>query len=235
MSYNYEKCKSSSAQSFIFSRLNIFLLLLFLFSLENRKVSAQSINGISTDGSRRNNISTAVPFLLIMPQSRSGAMGNAGVAVDADVNAPSLNTAAMAYLPERSYGVAVTYSLWLKSLVADMSLSYLSTYYRINERNTIGASLRYFSIGDVNFVDDNFQNLGVYSPNEVAFDVNYARSFGPEFSLGGTVRFVYSNLYAGRIGLDGQSSAGKALAADVSGLYKTQTILYGTEPFGRLV
>jgi long-subunit fatty acid transport protein len=116
-----------------------------------------------------------------------------------------------------------------KAVVADMSLSYLTTYYRINERNTIGASLRYFSIGDVNFADDNFQNLGIYNPNEFAFDVNYARSFGPEFSLGGSIRFIYSNLYAGRKGLDGQSAAGKALAANVSGLYKTNTILFGTD------
>jgi hypothetical protein len=103
------------------------------------------MNVISTDGSRRYNISTALPFLLIMPQSRSGAMGNAGFAMDA--NASNLNTAATVYLPEGSYGVAViTYSPWLRRLVADMSLSYLSTYYRINERNTIGASLRYFPL-----------------------------------------------------------------------------------------
>ena len=79
-------------------------------------------------------------------------------------------------------------------MVADMSLSYLSTYYRINERNTIGASLRYFSIGDVNFVDDDFQDLRAYHPNEVASDLDYARSFGLKFSLGGSVHFFYSNL-----------------------------------------
>lgn len=86
-------------------------LLSIVFLISSLLAKAELINNISTNGSRRNNISTAVPFLLIMPQSRSGAMGNARVALDADVNVPSLDTAEMAYLPKGSYGAAVTYSL----------------------------------------------------------------------------------------------------------------------------
>jgi len=200
-----------------------FVILIILF-LSTSKIHAQSIQA---DGSRQNNLLTSVPFLLITPQARSGAMGNAGVAVEADANAPSLNMASMAYLKDGSYGFSVTYTPWLKNLTQGMSLSYLSGYYRIDERNTIAAALRYFSIGDVNFIDNNQQDLGVFNPNEFAADVSYARNFGPDFSLGGSLRFIYSNLYSGQFNSEGQSGTGKAVAVDVSGLYKKESYFLG--------
>jgi len=154
--------------------LFVFLSVIFF---NHGMVYAQS-DGVQTDGSRRSNVLTSVPFLLITPQARSGAMGNAGVAVEADANSPSLNMASMAYLKDGSYGFSVTYTPWLKNLTQGMSLSYLSGYYRIDERNTIAAALRYFSIGDVKFIDNNQQDLGVFNPNEFAADLSYARSFG---------------------------------------------------------
>jgi hypothetical protein len=138
------------------------LMLIFL----HQTVFAQSINGIQSDASARNNIYTAVPFLLITPQPRSGAMGNAGVALDPDANSTVLNTSALAFLQEGNFGISCSYSPWLKQLAPDMSISYLSGYYRVNERNTVSASLRYFSMGDINFSDDYFQDLGVYIPKE---------------------------------------------------------------------
>ncbi|MBB5440876.1 hypothetical protein HDC92_004580 [Pedobacter sp. AK017] len=188
------------------------------------KTSAQSIKGTQIDGRQHNNILTAVPFLLIMPQARSGAMGNAGVALDA--NASAINNAAVAFLPEGTCGASVTYSPWLKSLVPDMSLSYLSGYYRLDDRNTIGASLRYFSIGNVQFTDNNQQSIGVFNPNELAFDISYARSFGPDFSLGGAVRYIHSNLFSGQTVGSAQVEAGKAIAVDISGLYKREGLFF---------
>ncbi len=201
------------------SRISTTFLLILLCVF---KLNAQSINGTQMDGRQQNNILTAVPFLLIMPQARSGAMGNAGVAIDADANASSINAAAIAFLPVKTWGASVTYSPWLKSLVPDMSLSYLSGYYRVNERNTIGASLRYFSIGTVQFTDLNSQNIGIYNPNELAFDFSYARSFGPDFSLGGSVRYIHSDLFSGQSVGGAQVEAGKALAVDISGFYKRE-------------
>jgi hypothetical protein len=115
-------------------------------------------------------------------------MGNAGVALDADANATVMNTSALAFLPEGNFGVSCSYSPWLKQPTPDMSISYLSGYYRLNDRNTVSASLRYFSIGNINFSDENFQDLGVYSPNELAFDLGYSLKLGPDFALGGNVR-----------------------------------------------
>jgi hypothetical protein len=204
------------------------LLALCLPMLSNNYLRAQSINGTRADGSQQNNVVVAVPFLLITPQTRSGAMGNAGIAMDGDANSPTINTAAMAFLPEREFGVAVSYSPWLKSIASGIALSYLSGYYRINERNTVSASLRYFSIGNVQFKDNNMQDLGIYSPSEFAFDLGYARSFGPGFSLGGNIRFINSNLFGGQSGSGTTVEAGKAVALDVSGLYKKEIYLFSS-------
>lgn len=208
--------------------LPVLCLCLSVIIFIRTELQAQTNPSVQLDGSQRNNVLTSVPFLLIMPQPRAGAMGNAGVAVDADANSASINMAAMAYRREGSYGLGLSYSPWLKNLTDDMSLSYLSGYYRLDEKNTVGASLRYFSIGDVKFLDNNQQELGVFNPNEFAADLSYARSFGPGFSLGGSLRFIYSNLYSGQFNTDGQSGTGKAVAVDVSALFRTNGMLLGS-------
>ena len=200
-----------------------FLILILL----HQTVSAQSINGIQTDASARNNIYTAVPFLLITPQPRSGAMGNAGVALDPDANSTVMNTSALAFLTEGDFGISCSYSPWLKQLAPDMSISYLSGYYRVNQRNTVSASIRYFSMGDINFSDENFQNLGVYSPSEAAFDLGYSLRLGPDFALGGNVRYISSNLFGGGT-VNGNRGSGKALAVDISAFQKSDITLAGT-------
>ncbi|GGG98273.1 type IX secretion system outer membrane channel protein PorV [Pedobacter zeae] len=188
--------------------------------------TAQSIGGVQTDASRLSNIYTAVPFLLITPQPRSAAMGNAGVALDADANASTINTSALAFLPEGDIGASFSYSPWLRQLASGMSISLLTGYYRVNERHTVSASLRYFSIGNVNFSDDNFQDLGVYNPSEFAFDIGYALKLGPGFALGGNLRYISSNLIGG--GAVNNVRAGKAVAVDVSALQKSEIRLGGT-------
>ncbi|MBE5320013.1 type IX secretion system outer membrane channel protein PorV [Pedobacter sp. MR2016-19] len=192
------------------------------------KADAQYISGYGTDGSRQANIYTAVPFLLIMPHPRSGGMGNAGVALSGDANSTAINTAALAFLPTQHYGFSVNYSPWLKQLVPDMSISYLSGYYRLNERSTVSASLRYFSIGNVSFSNENSQELGTYSPNESAFDIGYSLQLGPEFALGGNLRYINSNLLGGGSISSRSSGSGNAVAADISGLYRTEVALLGT-------
>ncbi|QPH39450.1 type IX secretion system outer membrane channel protein PorV [Pedobacter endophyticus] len=189
---------------------------------------AQTVSGVQTDGTRQSNIVTAVPFLLITPQARAGAMGNAGVALDAGADAPAINMAALAFLPTGCSGVSLSYSPWLKTLVPDMSLGYLSGYYRLSDKNTIAASFRYFSLGAIQFTDSQFQSLGTYNPNELALDVGYSRNMGPDFAMGGTLRFIYSNLYSGQFSNGGQAQAGKALAADVSAIYKREVSLFST-------
>ncbi len=200
------------------------LSMVFVFG----KTNAQgTIGNTQTNGNEANNIITAVPFLLITPDARAGAMGDAGVAVAGDVNASSINPSKLAFL-DKPYGFSVSYSPWLKSLVPDINLGYLSGFYKIDSRNTIGASLRYFSLGSIQLTGINQQDLGVSNPNELALDVSFARSFGEEFSLGSSIRYIHSNLASGQFN-SGQVHAGNAVAADVSGLYKTNSSLFGYE------
>lgn len=197
--------------------------------LSGKSLQAQVVQpGTQTNGSQSNNIRTAVPFLLITPDARSGSMGDAGVAVQPDANAMSINPAKLAFL-EMPYGFAASYSPWLKSLVPDINLAYLSGFYKINEQSNLGASLRYFSLGQIQLTDINKNDLGIYSPNEFALDLTYAKRFGNEFSLATTGRFIYSNLTAGQFSAGQQTTAGKAFAIDVSAFYSKQTILFNKD------
>ncbi|MGY3052756.1 hypothetical protein ACVWYG_000952 [Pedobacter sp. UYEF25] len=183
------------------------------------------ISGAETNGSQSNNIISAVPFLLITPDARIGAMGNAGVAVSPDVNAASINPAKLAFL-DKPYGFSVSYSPWLKNLVPDINLAYLSGYYKFKDRYTLASSFRYFSLGQLALADGSGQELGIANPNELAVDVSFATSFGDHFSLGSAVRYIYSNVTGGQYVVNGESHAGNAVAVDVSGFYKAPAQLF---------
>src|ERR1700761_3529617 len=128
-----------------------FIYLLFLFP---SWAVAQS--GVSTNGST-GSIPTAVPFLNISPDSRSGAMGDAGVALSPDVNANFWNPSKLAFL-ESNNSLSLSYSPWLRKLVPDVSLSYLSYAHKLEDRNTIGTSLRYLNFGSIELTDKNQQS-----------------------------------------------------------------------------
>lgn len=188
---------------------------------------AQNPDPAQSDGRRINTISTAAPFLNIAPDARSGAMGEAGVAISPDANAFHWNPAKLAYM-EKPTGFSVSYIPWLRSLVPDIDLAYLTVYHRLDARNTIGGSLRYFSYGSVQLTDNNQNDIGVYSPNEFSIDGTFARQFGENFSLGTAVRYIRSSLSNGQF--NGQDiRPASALAADVSGYYKNGTVLFGTD------
>jgi hypothetical protein len=184
--------------------------------------------GTQTNGSQSNNVSTAVPFLLITPDARAGSMGDAGVAIQPDANAMSINPAKLAFL-DRPYGFSASYSPWLKSLVPDINLAYISGFYKLNDVSALGASMRYFSLGQIQLTDEGQQDLGIYSPNEFAFDATYSRRFGEEFSLGTSFRFIYSNLTSGQFSAGQQTKAGTGFGVDVSGFYKKPTVMFGTD------
>lgn len=179
----------------------------------------------TTDGREGNTITTAVPFLLITPDARSGAMGDVGAAISPDANATHFNPAKLAFVKD-PYGFGLSYSPWLQKLVPDINLAYLNGFYRLDNRNTIGASLRYFSLGNIQFVDENQVLQGEASPNEIAFDVSFARSFGENFSLGTALRYISSNLSSGQVFNNQETQPGTAVAADISAFYTTGTTLF---------
>jgi hypothetical protein len=165
-----------------------------------------------------NTITTAVPFLLIAPDSRAGAMGDAGVASSPDANSIHWNIAKLAFI-EKEAGISVSYSPWLRQLVPDISLSYVSGYKKLGKDNAIGASLRYFSLGDIKFTNNQGDPIGDFNPAEFAFDVGYSQKLGDHFSGGLAVRYISSNLTGG-IASDGTNTkTGRSFAVDVSGFY----------------
>jgi hypothetical protein len=185
---------------------------------------------VNTNGSYKNAISTAVPFLTIGPDARSGAMGEAGVALSPDANSAYWNPAKLAFVDEPS-SVTLSYSPWMRSITPDVNLAYLSFFKKLDDRNTLGASLRYFNMGTVNSYDFNAVSLGQLKPNEYSLDISLARKFGDGFSLGLTGRYIHSNLTQGGAVEGVQTNASNAVAADVS-LYYTKAKNNGTLSYG---
>jgi len=195
-------------------------LVVFIFGLPLWVVAQTT----QSDGKRSNTIQTAAPFLLITPDARSGAMGDVGVAISPDANSLHWNPAKMAFL-EKPTGLAASYTPWLRNLVPDVDLGYLSIYHRLDSRNTIGGALRYFSYGSIQLTDNSQNDIGVYSPNEFSIEGTYSRKFGDNFSLGTAIRYIRSSLSNGQFnGQDIQPAT--ALAADASAYYKTGTVLF---------
>jgi hypothetical protein len=120
-------------------------------------------------GKELNTITTAVPFLQIAPDSRGGAMGDVGCATSADTNSQAYNPAKYVF-NKNTFGISVSYSPWLRNLVSDINLLYLSTYWRMTEMDAIAFSLRYFSLGDIQFTDDMGNPTMQENPNEFALD-----------------------------------------------------------------
>jgi len=188
------------------------LLLLSSFSL-----TALSQSSLPTGQEvRYNPISTAVPFLTITPDSRHGAMGDVGVATSPDANSQYLNPSKYAFA-EGKFGFSLSYTPWLRELVNDINLAYLSGYYRLNNNEVIASSLRFFSMGDITLTGQDQTTIGTVSPSEFAFDFSYSRKLSDRFSGGVALRYIRSDL-SGGIGAE-TYTAGSAFATDVSFYY----------------
>ena len=170
-------------------------------------------------GPRLNTITTAVPFLMIGPDSRSGGMGDAGVALPPDANALHWNPSKLAFA-ENEGEFRVSVSPWLRSLVPDMSLAYLSGYKKLNKRSALGGSLRYFNLGSITFTDNNGGIIRDFKPAEFAVDVTFAQQFSDRFAGGISLRYINSNLTGGLSVSGANTKAGQAVAADVSFFYR---------------
>lgn len=166
-----------------------------------------------------NTIISAVPFLRIVPDARSASMGDAGIASSPDANSMHHNASKLAFI-DSDLGLAASYSPWLRSLgLQDVYMAYLAGYKRLDDFQTIGASLRYFALGDLQFTDINGGSLGVGRPNEFEIAVAYARKLSDNFSAGLTGKFIYSNLAGGQQIDNIDIVAATAGAVDISFTY----------------
>ena len=209
----------------LFSKNAVFYLILAILP-----TLSLAQTGLNTNGSNLNAPRTAVPFLNITPDSRSGALGDAGVALSSDLNDTYWNPAKLAFL-ENTDGVSVSYSPWLRQLIPDLSLSYLTYAHVVDNRNAIGVSLRYFNYGTIQLYDPNQNSQGTYYPNEYSINVAWGRKFGDGFSLGLSGGYVHSNLSDSRFSsaTGDASQAGNALFVGFSLFYKTKISEFGKE------
>lgn len=161
-----------------------------------------------------NPITTAVPSMVIAPDARGGGMGDAGVATAPDVYSQHWNPAKYAFAISRA-GFGLSYTPWLRKIINDVALVYGVGYYKLGNENNqaLSASIRYFSIGDVNFTDQYGQFLNSVAPYEMAFDLGYSRKLTNTFSGAITLRYIRTD-YSGA---DEEISAGNAFAADIAG------------------
>jgi len=188
---------------------------------------SQLTNRRQLGGADLNTITTAVPFLMISPDARSGGMGDVGAAISPDANAIHWNAAKLAFA-EEEMGVAMNYTPWLRNLVPDISLSYLSFYKKIDDLQTFAASLRYFSLGDITFTSITGEQIANFRPNELAIDGAYARKLSDNFSIGIGLRYIYSNLAAG-LDQNNQTIPGQSAAGDISAYYENETEVLGKD------
>ena len=192
-------------------------LLLFLSISSVFQMKAQ-INYDEVLGGNLNTITTAVPFLLISPDSRSGAMGDVGVATTPDASSMHWNPAKLSFTRD-DIGISVSIVPWLRELVPDINLQYIGGYYRLNDNEAIGYELRYFSLGDITFTDISGNVIGQYKPNEMAIGSAYSRKLSRNFSLAISGRYIYSNLTGGQSAGGTETVAGQSIATDVSTFY----------------
>lgn len=190
------------------------LSLLGIFWLTASGAIAQNLNYISGQDTTRRPITTAVPFLSIAPDARSGAMGDVGVATSADANSTHWNIAKLAFI-ENDIGFSLSYTPWLSKIINDMSLTYLSGYYKINREQSVAFSMNYFNLGDIQFTDEYGEDLQNYNPREFAFAGSYSRLLSDNMSLGVTLKYIKSNLTGNVFSATGESQPGQSLAADI--------------------
>lgn len=169
-----------------------------------------------------NPITTTVPFLNISPDARSGAMGDAGVAISPDVNALFWNPSKLAFL-ENKNSFSLSYSPWMHNIDKDMNLAYAAFAHKLNDKNAFGLSLNVFNIGNVDVYDDNLTSYGSYSPNEFAFETTFSRKMGSDFSLGMALKYIQSGLNSSLFEAGEEVGKVNTLAVGVS-LYYTKKV-----------
>jgi hypothetical protein len=196
----------------------LLLLLAFAFVL---KAGAQET--IIFPNQDRRVITTGIPFLLIAPDARAAAMGDMGVATSVDAFSQQWNSSKYVFSETKS-GVGVSYTPYLSKLVNDIFLGNVTYFNRLDERSAFAASLRYFSLGDIEFVDNQFDEPRIQRPSELSLDASYALRLSDQFAMSVAMRYLRSDL---RIqGVDPDASAASTFGVDISGYYQSEEEAY---------
>ena len=169
-----------------------------------------------------NPVGYAVISQTIAPDARGGGLGDVGAATDPDVNSQYWNPAKYPFNISRA-GVSLNFTPWLRSLVNDMNLAYLSGYYRIGDYSAVSASLRYFNMGEVYTEEPSVNpNAMTINPYEMSFDVAYSLMLSEKFSLAAAIRWIYSDM---RLDYKEDRSPASAFAADIAAYYQNYVVI----------
>ncbi len=173
-----------------------------------------------------NPIETGVTSLSIAPDARGAAMGDIGAATDPDAYSQFWNPSKYAFAYSKA-AVSLSYTPWLRKLVNDIFLADVSGYWKLgsNDNQAVSASLRYFSLGEVNTNDPSGITTQSLNPYELSFDVGYSRKLSEKFSMGVVFRYIYSDLGFSNSYAGDQTVGASAFSADISGYYTTYPII----------
>jgi len=175
-------------------------------------------------GDNLNVVTSAMPMLNIGPDARMGGMANAGVAASPDANALFWNPAKLAFMGAGNMQGGLSYTPWLRRLVPDVELMFANVAMGLGERSGVGASLRYFSLGDITFRNEQGDEQGTYRPYEMALDLAYALKLSENWSAGVGLRYALSDLTQGQVVGSLQTKPGQTVATDVSFYYQGEEL-----------
>jgi hypothetical protein len=198
----------------------LFLSLLFLVNFE---LIAQTETQIDPSLNDSRVITTGVPFLLIASDARAAAMGDMGVATHVDTYSQHWNPSKYAFSESKS-GFGISYTPYLSKIVNDISLGSITYFNRLNERSAFAASFKYFSLGEIEFVQDEFSLPLIESPNELTMDISYSLRLADQFSMGVSLRYLRSDLKLAPV--DDTATAASSYAVDLSGYYQGEEQAY---------
>jgi Type IX secretion system protein PorV len=197
------------------------ILLLISGVIVSQHSFSQNINTLGQESA----ITTAVPFLVISPDARHAALGDAGVATTPDANSTYWNPGKLAFIQSK-YGASASYTPWLGKIVNDMSISYLTGFYKINRESAFNLALKYFDMGEITFTNNVAAVTGQFSPRDFSFDGSYSRMLSENLGIGLTAKYIYSNLTGTNSNVDGKP--GTSVAVDI-GLYYTKDLKWKNE------
>ena len=173
-------------------------------------------------------ITTGVPFLLITPDARAGGMGELGVATSPDAYAQQWNPAKYAFI-ENNNGLGLSYTPYLRQLVDDIFLGSLTYFNKINERSAWAGSLKYFSLGNIQFnesIAGTIIDQGSKRPNEITLDISYSLKLSEKFAMSVVGRYIRSDL---KINLDMDATSANTLGVDIACFYQSNSFGMGNK------
>ncbi|AQG81354.1 type IX secretion system outer membrane channel protein PorV [Spirosoma montaniterrae] len=203
-----------------FSRVLLGVISFFPLAVLAQSTPPSSVTALNGQALTLRVPTSSVPFLNFTPDARSGALGDAGVALgDADANALFWNPSKLVFA-KQDKGLAISYTPWLRELIGDMYYTYLGGYTKVGKNSVVGASMMYFDLGTVDFTTATGVQAGSFNSREYAFTGSFVQRLSQNFSLGVNLKYLNSNLASGSSspGLQPGSTA----AADISAFYQNE-------------